>query len=276
MLKNIFSQLKDRGIRGFSYSALNILLSRLFGLCLTRVVSIEGNATARKIFSKRKLLYSEEGFYFLNPMPSLEELDQYYRSLYWDSRSGKNYGVNVRDLVHYTILDEHIPQALNIGKTALNFGAGHGGISNLFWLRGMTVINVEPSHMPEFYHDRWTNFESIKHVPSNSVDLLYGSHSLEHVHDLDEFKAEVARILRPGGFMFWEVPNANCPTNGAQNGHVDIPHTYYFESNFFEQWFSQTILCSGFKQCYKFNVIQNWQEYQDTKGRVIIALGRVH
>ena len=59
------------------------------------------NSLNNAIFTNCNLEYSEEGFYFLNPMPSVDELNEYYSSLYWDSRHEKIYGVNMRDLVHF-------------------------------------------------------------------------------------------------------------------------------------------------------------------------------
>lgn len=236
---------------------------------------IAENTVARKVFSKCKLKYSDEGFYYLNPMPTPDDLNKYYSSLYWDSRAGKNYGVNLRDIVHYTILQEYIPQHLIGRKVFLNFGAGHGGISNLLWLRGMDVVNVEPSLLPRLYNERWNTFESINQAADHSVDVLYGSHSLEHVQDIDSFKMEVSRVLKPGGFMFWEVPNANNPGDGAQNGRVDIPHTYYFEPKFFENWLSKSLLCSGFQHSRKPYVIQDWKKHFDDKGNVIRVLGQL-
>jgi 2-polyprenyl-3-methyl-5-hydroxy-6-metoxy-1,4-benzoquinol methylase len=208
-------------------------------------------------------------------MPSSVQLDEYYSSLYWDSRAGKKYGVHIRDIVHFRILDEFIPEYLVSGKVFLNFGAGHGGISNLIWLKGMEVLNVEPSSLPTFYHERWRTFENITQVPDNSVDILYGSHSLEHVQDIDALKVQVSRILKPGGFMFWEVPNAKSPSNGAQNNSVDIPHTYYFEQKFFEKWFSKTVLCGAYDPCEWVDVIQDWKIYVNDIGPVIRALGQV-
>ena len=119
------------------------------------------------------------------------------------------------------------------------------------------------------------NLDDISNVKDNSVDLIYGSHSLDHVQNIDAFKAEIMRVLKPGGFLFWEVPNADCPSNGAQKGKVDIPHTYYFETSFFKKWFARTILCGGYQQSHKFDVIQDWKKFENNKGRVIRALGQI-
>lgn len=264
--------MKERGLRGLFTASINYFLTRLIGVRIIKDNLIAGNSVAQKIFSKCSLNYSDDGFYFLNPMPTVDELNAYYSSLYWDSRASKNYGVNTRDIVHFEILEEFVSDILIEGKVFLNFGAGHGGISNLCWLKGMQIVNVEPSSLPQFYTERWNTVEDIRQVKNNSVDMIYGSHSLEHVQNIDEFKTEVTRVLKPGGFIFWEVPNA---ANGAQRVKVSIPHTYYFETAFFEKWFSKILLCGGYEQSQRFDVIQDWKSFKDDKGSVIRALGQI-
>lgn len=274
MIKQIKHVLKETGLRGLLTASINYFLTRFTGMRIAKSNSIAGNKMARKLFAKCSLKYSNDGFYFLNPMPTFDELNAYYSSLYFDERGGKNYGVNTRDIIHFKILEEFVSDILIDRKVFLNFGAGHGGISNLCWLKGMQIVNVEPSSLPQFYSERWNTVEDIRQVKSNSVDMIYGSHSLEHVQNIDAFKAEVTRVLKPGGFTFWEVPNAECSSNGAQRGRVDIPHTYYFETTFFKKWFSKTLLCDGYYQSHG-EVIQDWKSYKDDKGTVIRALGQI-
>ena len=134
-MNKILALIKERGWVALLAAAVNFSLTRLFGLRIVRTNLIAENTVARKVFSKCKLKYSDGGFYYLNPMPTPDDLNKYYSSLYWDSRAGKNYGVNLHDIVHYTILQEYISQHVIGRKVFLNFGTGHGGISNLLWLR---------------------------------------------------------------------------------------------------------------------------------------------
>ena len=276
MIEKVLFVFKEKGFFGLFIATINFFLTRLFGIRITKDKEKIKNLSNNKVFSNCNLEYCEEGFYYLNPMPSVDELNEYYSSLYWDSREEKIYGVNIRDLVHFAILEEYIPKYLSSGKVFLNFGAGHGGISNLCWLRGMDIINVEPSSLPNFYTERWKTVEDIDQIENYSVDLIYGSHSLEHVQNIEKFKEQVSRVIKPDGFMFWEVPNASCPGNGAQRRQVDIPHTYYFEKIFFEKWFSNYLICSGYEQSQRFDVIQEWKEFKDDKGSVIRALGQIN
>jgi ubiquinone/menaquinone biosynthesis C-methylase UbiE len=42
--------------------------------------------------------------------------------------------------------------------------------------------------------------------PSESFDLVYSSHSLEHAHDPQQAVKEFLRVVRPGGVIAVEVP----------------------------------------------------------------------
>ena len=270
---------KGRGFFGVLFLIIRILLHKIFRIRLVGNISFASTSAERKVFSNRILKYSEDGYFFLDPMPSIEALDYYYSSFYWDpaKKAKKIYGANTRDFLHYNLLKEYIPQELVKGKVFLNFGAGHGGISHLCWLCGMQVVNVEPSLLPKFYDDRWHTYADISEVEDGSIDLIYGSHSLEHVQDIEKSKREFKRVLKPNGLLFWEVPNAENDHVGAQHGRVDVPHTYYFKSDFFNNWFSEVLLCDGYDQkgWKETNIIGNWKKYKDRKGSVIRALGRI-
>jgi hypothetical protein len=57
----------------------------------------------------RTLKESDNGYFYVDPMPTKKELDTYYQNAYWGSRSGNRYGVKIRDLIHYDILKKLIP-----------------------------------------------------------------------------------------------------------------------------------------------------------------------
>jgi predicted SAM-dependent methyltransferase len=48
-------------------------------------------------------------------------------------------------------------------------------------------------------------------IPSNSLDLVYSSHLLEHIEDLEFLMKEVERVLKPGGRMVSIVPHFSNP-----------------------------------------------------------------
>ncbi len=265
--------ISERGFFGSTVYIINSILQGLAGIQIVRKRSISSNRTAKRVFGKCSLKVSKNGYYYLSPMPTEEELNEYYESIYWASRNGKNSGTTARDLIHFDILNQKCSE-FKKDKVFLNFGAGHGGMSHLAWHKGLNVINVEPSGLPDWYESRWKTYKSIYKVPSNTINILYGSHSLEHVQNIEKFINELKRILMPNGIMFWEVPNGDYETNGAKNGKVDIPHTYYFKKAFFDYLFEKVILNEGFEQSHRHEKIENWAKFKNPNGEVLRAMGR--
>jgi len=204
---------------------------------------------ARKIFFGKRLIWNAKGYWSVAPMPSASDLNEFYRNAYWEQRGGKHEGVEKRDIDHFMLLKQHIPDFFDgESKRIVNFGAGHGGISHLFYLHGHTVINVEPSPPGLDYGDsHWKHVHSIEEV-EGPVDLVYGSHSLEHVQDLESFETLVKSLLLAGGYVFWEVPNAEHPASGGCNGVIYAPHTYYFTRRYFSNSKYEILLNGAFDQ----------------------------
>ena len=155
-----------------------------------------------------------------------------------------------------------------------SFGAGHGGLSHLMWSNNMNVINIEPSGLPNFYNNRWKTLHNIDQVETNSIDILYGSHSLEHVQNIENFKKEVKRILKSDGYLFWEVPNAEHTEGDKEYPDIVIPHTYYFKKSFFKLWFSKTLLCETYNHLHNYNLENYCNEINDN-GKIIRAIGQL-
>lgn len=228
-------------------------------------------------FLNRQLQWHQSGYWHLSPMPSPEELNEYYAATYWQQRGGKPVLINGRDLVHNIILTEYLPLFMSTSKTILNFGAGHGGLSHLLWAKGHNIINVEPSGLPFFYQERWLTVSDISEVSANSIDLVYGSHSLEHVQDIDSFLLTIQKIARPQSWVFWEVPNCSDARPGQTRSRLTPPHTYYFTTQFFQTTYPDIQLLGTFEQSHTEDIFQNWRTYQteDDSGIVIRVLARI-
>ena len=219
------------------FNHLHKFCKQVLGIRISKYNSIKNNKLANKLFKHKKLKHDDRGFYYVDPMPTKHELDQYYSTCYWSSRNGKEQAITVRDLIHYRFINYYLEHEINKEMTMLNFGAGHGGASHLFWDKGFQVINIEPSEMSQYYEKNWLHFRSIDSVESDSVDIVYASHSIEHVIDIDAILNEFRRVVKHNGLIFIEVPNALYERNGAQTGVIDIPHTYYFFSEVFYKCF---------------------------------------
>jgi 2-polyprenyl-6-hydroxyphenyl methylase/3-demethylubiquinone-9 3-methyltransferase len=104
------------------------------------------------------------------------------------------------------------------GLEVLDLGCGGGLMSEAYARRGARVTGVDPSAESLAVarsHARQSGLsiryepgtgESIP-LPDGSFDLVSCCDVLEHVNDLDTVSREVARLLRPGGFYFFDTIN---------------------------------------------------------------------
>ena len=247
-------------------------MTRIFRISLNIEIK-KYNSRYTSCFSKAKLKRGK-GYFYLDPMPTEKELDLYYKDIYWQSRNDKSNSINERDLIHFHIIKKCVPFFFKSQKNILNFGAGHGGIPHLFWILGFNITNIEPSGISKLYPERWMNLKSINEIKNQKFDLIYGSHSLEHVQDIDILKKQIKKIIKPNGLLFWEVPNAVHPENGAILGQVQIPHTYYFFKEFFDDWFNDVIFNESYSEKYKY-IVGDYNKLKNPSGEVIIALGKI-
>jgi len=182
-----------------------------------------------KFWEGRMLQWNPKGYWSVFPMPDREELKAYYSQSYWQARGGKRCVVTRRDLAHFVELKALYPQ--KTFSNVLNFGAGHGGVSVLFQLEGAKVTNIEPSGLDIGLE--WECYDAYEDA-TGPFDLVYGSHSLEHLTDVEAFFEDIKQVMRPGAVLYFEVPNCHQDNyKSFPDGKIHIPHTYYFTRDFF-------------------------------------------
>jgi SAM-dependent methyltransferase len=201
-------------------------------------------------------------------MPSESELNTYYSKSYWVARGDQPSLLRGRDLSHFLDIEPQIPVSENRGNSAgsaLNFGSGHGGISYLLRARGYRVLNVDPSSTSSPF------FESASAVPvgQNEFDVVYASHSLEHVTDPVGTVEKLVSCLRKDGIFYVEVPNPMVGRNPSQLPELHPPHTIYFTPAFFEELPLRTIRLGTFD--YRGDLDGVWRD--DEHGEVIRFIG---
>jgi 2-polyprenyl-3-methyl-5-hydroxy-6-metoxy-1,4-benzoquinol methylase len=80
--------------------------------------------------------------------------------------------------------------------------------------------------------------EDLQQIPSQSVDGVFASHVLEHLHSLKEIFEFFARILKPSGVVFIMVPNSagkKARELGVRwQSMINEKHTLALDGNFFE------------------------------------------
>jgi 2-polyprenyl-3-methyl-5-hydroxy-6-metoxy-1,4-benzoquinol methylase len=211
---------------------------------------------SKKLFDNKTLKWSEDGFWYMSPMPTNEALSVYYSQLYWVGNSGSmEILVNRRDYHHYTFISEVTRERELSIQNFLNFGAGHGGMSFLMHACGRNIWNIEPGPLCNFGLERFhvlKSFDELENKFSDvRFDLIYSSHALEHMPSPFEFLKSAYRYLDENGLLIIEVPNTRVSnpsrnyTHGGCNGKTDGSHTLYFTKDFFDNFGAEVYFYSG-------------------------------
>jgi len=121
--------------------------------------------------------------------------------------------------------------------TVLDVGTGDGQIARLLAANGATVFGVDPTQAqivvaagrgggPSYIRSGANALP----LANESVDAVLACLVFEHIDDLDDAIAEVARVLRPGGrfAFFLNHPLLQTPDSGWIDDHmVDPPEQYW-------------------------------------------------
>ena len=188
------------------------------------------------IFKNKKIVRCDDcKLTWLHPMPSNIDLAQYYDSSFWDNKnaafqlSAGSTKDKSRASYQYEFMKPFIDFS-RIGDT-LEIGAGHAGISyfihNLLPETAISILEPDESFR-NAHKDLGVCTDTFKDLNEidKTYDLVISSHSLEHVSNILEDIGIIAKVLRPNGYFFLEVPNANDIYFKCYR--TDIPHTYFF------------------------------------------------
>lgn len=186
-----------------------------------------------QMFSGASLRWHSHGFWTVSPMPTETELNEYYSEQYWANRTDAQSWLRSRDVDHFLELEPFLAGIGESGhRVAVNFGSGHGGCSFLFRAAGFQVWNVDPARHESGMFQHAAGIQDIK----EDFDLVYASHSLEHVVNPVESFRDLISGLSPGGIFYAEVPNARRADEMVELlPPIHPPHTVYYTTDFFRQ-----------------------------------------
>lgn len=183
------------------------------------------------------------------PKITPEALNNYYSADYWSIRAttdleGIVFAKSNTDRAkhHLKFLNDN---GLKKVETMLDFGAGMCGASAVFkpqgFCRDITIFD-KASQAREI-----ANMLGIQHIKNmedkgnKKFDLIYSSHSLEHVQDIGETLTQFSIMVKKEGHVFIEVPNVANKTVLEMCHHA--PHTY----NFSQKSLCKAMLSYGFE-----------------------------
>lgn len=195
--------------------------------------------TNRRYFDKTLCWCDACGTGWVEPPFGEAELSRYYEEYYWDNRDAGE-GRHLTEAAKPNELQlnwsaeriawfvPHVPPF----ASAIDFGAGDCAASYLLREQAQ-VTAVDPSTKAQEVAARYGVEWRKTLAECSEVELFYASHSLEHVHDLlGVFEAMLGKV-RPGGHLFFEVPNVSSREVLTKLCHT--PHTFSLSKGTFEQ-----------------------------------------
>jgi 2-polyprenyl-3-methyl-5-hydroxy-6-metoxy-1,4-benzoquinol methylase len=182
------------------------------------------------------------GLLFTSPRPQAEWFSQFYRFHYrqcYEEVTQPDERYLRRDWIagrHRRNVEMLTPLAAPTGSL-LDVGAADGTFLHQFRTAhpGWKVEGLEPSVDFSRFAQHHYGLDSIRcgdlddllpTYPPAAFDLVTASHVLEHLMQPGRFLEMVRRVLRPGGLLFLDVPDAEGRKHGIWNLH--IAHLYHF------------------------------------------------
>jgi len=181
------------------------------------------------------------GFLFTNPRPETANLLSYYQSEEYISHSNSRKGF--QNIVYQQVRNYTISRKLKLIQnykkqgSLLDIGCATGEFLNHCKINKWNVLGIEPD--PSARQNGIRNYSLViedeahlNNIALASFDVITMWHVLEHVPELNERINQLQKLLRPYGYLFIAVPNANsydAKFYGSYWAAYDVPrHLYHF------------------------------------------------
>jgi 2-polyprenyl-3-methyl-5-hydroxy-6-metoxy-1,4-benzoquinol methylase/DNA-directed RNA polymerase subunit RPC12/RpoP len=190
-----------------------------------------------------------------HPLPSTAELDDLYRDSYitkhWEQMKGWKQGPLDQALKRLRVLSERaravslITEVQRLGwsphmrVTAVDCGAGHGTLTRLLRERlpqnsRLIAIDAakEVTQLKGVADEAWCLSENglaarLADGAGSGFDLIFFSHTLEHLREPELILRAFARRLAPDGLLVVEFPHGLHPSYNLK-GDLALPDLFFF------------------------------------------------
>ena len=164
------------------------------------------------------------------------EQGEYYALKKVGSKVNKRYIKHFtrRSKDHYIYIEKYFPQ--KVKKSVLDIGCGAGFFISYLKSKGWEVNGIEPdplmynyaTHSLELPIEKTTFSEWKK---TNKYGLIYLSHVIDDLPDLNDVAVKIKDSLEPDGILFIEVPNFSWPFRLTFEKKEDLYINKYFFSS---------------------------------------------
>ena len=173
---------------------------------------------------------------FANPMPEPKKLNYFYENIYRQINRPPYWVTDHEDDAKKRIIEDknlnyllYISTLIDLKKieNIYDFGAGYGDLGYAI-KKKFPHINLYCTEYDKyclsFLKDRGYINKPLSEI-DQKFDLIITTHALEHLTSLDVFD-HFYKILKPGGLLFFEVPN--CPDEYFSGRPYDGPHLIFY------------------------------------------------
>ncbi|WCL51224.1 class I SAM-dependent methyltransferase [Leptospira sp. GIMC2001] len=197
----------------------------------------------------------ESGYISASPLPNKEELEKFYRDLYYQSPQSATYQIDYPkiEIEHKRLKNEVLMYALkNSGIESgkfLDIGAGEGFLLQTAYDYKFSVTGIDFSSFGvNKFHPELSKFLRVGDVYENIEDLIKSKEKfniissinvLEHVIDPELFLSKVDQLLENDGLVSITVPNdfSDLQNLAVKEGLIDREfwfsppaHLHYFNT----------------------------------------------
>lgn len=143
----------------------------------------------------------------------------------------------------YYYLNNYVLNKIILNSTILDLGCGRGEWLALLKENGYSPIGVDLNEKMALYCQMndlnvisGDCIEYLNALPNNSVDLISGFQLIEHLSmmQISQLFTESARVLKSGGMIIFETPNAKNVEVSAYNFYVDPTHKHPLHEDLME------------------------------------------
>ncbi|MEO1655181.1 MAG: class I SAM-dependent methyltransferase, partial [Bacteroidota bacterium] len=141
------------------------------------------------------------------------------------------------------LVENTLGTSLHQVEEILEIGAGNANFSILMRSRSQTKLSLDVCEPGDQWLEHYT-FHKIHRVAEffpfsgkQKYDYIHTSHWLEHMDDLASTIRDLKDLLKPGAFLFVEVPN--CEHDYWNAPELDTPHIQFFTQDSLKRGFEK-------------------------------------
>lgn len=176
-----------------------------------------------KIFDNKNLYQCQDcKLVFIDLMPSMAELDFYYKNIWKTYKEAElTYQIQADERIKY--LSRHID--MHGCRAVLDVGSGHGYLYESFKKNGFINIDFyatdpNPDSLQRLKEKGLNAYADLEEIEEHEFDIIVIASVLEHVTAPYLFMLSVMEYLKEGGYIFIDLPDRDDAFKPVFEPHI--------------------------------------------------------